>query len=142
MKKRTLLSLLPVAACIPLLFSPTRACGQKKAMDHDVYDSWQRVHSAELTPDGNILVYLVSPQEGDGSLHVRNMTPAGRKKNARTVRELTVERGYLPALDPRGDWLYCRIKPPFAVSRQERIRKKKAEDKVKDSLAADAMSTS
>ena len=135
MEKRILLTLLSAAACIVLLCSPTRACGQKKAMGHDVYDTWERVHGAELTPDGNILVYMVSPQEGDGSLHVRNMTPAGRKKSARSIRELTVERGYLPALDPQGGWLYCRIKPPFAVSRQEKIRKKKAEERLKDSLA-------
>ena len=85
MKKRILLTLLSVAACIVLLCSSTRACGQKKAMGHDVYDTWERVHGAELTPDGNILVYMVSPQEGDSSLHVRNMTPAGRKKSARTA---------------------------------------------------------
>ena len=64
MEKRILLTLLSAAACIVLLCSPTRACGQKKAMGHDVYDTWERVHSAELTPDGNILVETAASTSG------------------------------------------------------------------------------
>ena len=120
--------------------------GQKKAMDHDVYDSWQRVTGVDMTPDGNVLVYGIEPQEGDGVLFVRNMTPVDRNglrtpggtrrsRKAAAPAELQIPRGCSARLDPQGKYLYCRIKPQFAKTRREKIAKKKAEDRTRDTLA-------
>ena len=117
----------------------TSVWAQKKAMDHDVYDSWQSVSDIQRSDDGNVLVWCVNPQEGDGTLYVRNMTPG--RKGKPSCREISVPRGYQASLDPEGKWLYLRIKPQFAKTRQEKIDKKKAENMTKDTLAVVDLST-
>ncbi len=125
-----LLSTLAIAAVVSGM---TSVSAQKKAMDHDVYDSWQSVSDILKSDDGDILVWCVNPQEGDGTLHVRNMTP--QKKGKSSCREISIPRGCKASLDPKGKWLYVRIKPQFAKTRQEKIDKKKAEEMTKDTLA-------
>ncbi len=110
------------------------AQAQKKQLDHTVYDSWQKVSSVSLSDDGNVIVYAVSPQQGDDTLYIRNTTPL-KKGGKKTLREISIPRGSGVSLDPEGKWLYCRIKPEYAKSRQERIDKKKNEDKAPDTLA-------
>ena len=46
---------------------------QKKPLDHSVYDSWQSVKSSMMSADGQVLVYAVGPQQGDGSVFVENL---------------------------------------------------------------------
>ena len=62
------LSLLSLA----LLLSINSAWAQKKPLDHTVYDSWQAVGTTLLSPIGSVLAYEVNPQEGDGTLTIRN----------------------------------------------------------------------
>ena len=102
-----------------LMYQPF-VSAQKKPMDHDIYDSWEKVSNINMSDNGNIIVFQVEPQEGDGLLIIRNSTPDKRKPR---VREIALPRGYAASLAPEGDWLYCRIKPEFAKSRQEKIKK-------------------
>lgn len=81
------LSFLAIAAA---LVGMTEASAQKKEMDHSVYDSWQSVSDIQKTDDGNVLVWCVNPQEGDGTLYVRNMTP--EKKGKPSCREISIPR--------------------------------------------------
>ena len=131
--------LLPALAIAAALSGMTGASAQKKAMDHDVYDSWQSVTDILKSDDGNVLVWSVNPQEGDGTLYVRNMTPL--KKGKPSCREISIPRGSQASLDPKGKWLYLRIKPQFAKTRQEKIDKKKAENMTKDTLAVVDLTT-
>ena len=131
--------LLPALAIAAALSGMTVASAQKKAMDHDVYDSWQSVTDILKSDDGNVLVWSVNPQEGDGTLYVRNMTPL--KKGKPSCREISIPRGSQASLDPKGKWLYLRIKPQFAKTRQEKIDKKKAENMTKDTLAVVDLTT-
>lgn len=128
------------------LIVASAASAQKRAMDHDVYDGWQRAGEVQMTPDGNVLVYRIYPQEGDGELIVRNMTPVNRyglripggkagSRAGNVPAELRIPRGGAARLDPRGAFLYCRIKPAFAKTRREKIARKKSEDMTKDTLA-------
>ncbi len=73
--KNWILVWMAVAGCLIGAFP---VLGQKKAMDHDVYDGWQRVDGVQLSPDGRVLVYQINPQEGDGELIVRNSTPLNK----------------------------------------------------------------
>lgn len=130
---------LPLLAIAALLSGMTEMSAQKKEMDHSVYDSWQSVSDIQKSDDGNVLVWCVNPQEGDGTLYVRNMTPL--KKGKPACREISVPRGYQASLDPKGKWLYLRIKPQFAKTRQEKIDKKKAENMTKDTLAVVDLAT-
>lgn len=130
---------LPALAIATALSGLTVASAQKKEMNHDVYDSWQSVNDILKTDDGNVLVWNVNPQEGDGTLYVRNMTPT--KKGKPSCREISIPRGSQASLDPQGKWLYLRIKPQFAKTRQEKIDKKKSENMTKDTLAVVDLAT-
>ena len=112
------------AVALAVLGGQFSGWAQKKPLDHDVYDSWQSVSGVSKSDDGRVLVWNVNPQEGDGTLYVRA-----------NGSELAVPRGYMPRLDPKGNWVVCRIKPEFAKTRQERIDKKRREDQSKDTLA-------
>ena len=97
---------------------------QKKAMDHDVYDGWQRVAGAQLTPDGSVLSYQIAPQEGDSETILRRVFDG---------KEVRIPRA--SGLVTDGTWAYCLIKPEFQATRQARIAKKKADQMPKDSIA-------
>lgn len=101
------------------------ALNAQKPLDHSVYDSWQRVSSFNLTPDGAYTTWTVAPQEGDAVLYIRN-------KEGKT---LEIPRGASLQMSPQADWAYCLVKPEFAKTRQEKIKKTKKEKMSKDSLA-------
>ncbi|MFQ7113091.1 prolyl oligopeptidase family serine peptidase [Hallella bergensis] len=99
---------------------------QKKPLDHDVYDGWQRIATPALSPDGTFLSYQINPQEGDGTLYIRN------NKRKKTI---AVARGYKAQLTDKGLYAVCLVKPLFQQTRQAKIKKKKADDMPMDSLA-------
>ena len=130
-----------VAVAMTIWSGQAQAQAQKKPLDHDVYDSWQSVSGVKKSDDGSVLVWNVNPQEGDGTLYVR-VDKSLKKSKAKSNKtktgqasELAIPRGYQPTLSPDGNWVVCRIKPEFAKTRQERIKKKKREEQSKDSLA-------
>ncbi len=109
-----------------LLLSAGGALAQKKPLDHDAYDSWQKVSALRLSNDGRILVWQVSPQEGDGYLTLRNLE---------TGQELTIERASDFSMSEAADFGVCKISAPFAVTRQAKIDKKKKDEMPKDTVA-------
>ena len=125
MLKKTFLPAL--LALLPLL-----STAQTKPLDHSVYDGWQSISRGSLTPDGTILSYSITPQEGDACVVIR------RTDNSKEVR---IPRGSGLSVDPTGKWAYCKVVAPFADTRQARIDKKKREDMPKDSLAYINLST-
>ncbi|PWV49805.1 prolyl oligopeptidase family protein [Chitinophaga sp. S165] len=97
----------------------------KKPLDHSVYDSWQSIGSKAISNNGQWIVYTVTPQEGDASLVIYN------SKNG---QRLEVPRGSNPVITEDSRYAIFAIKPPFAVVRQAKIKKKKPADMPKDSL--------
>ena len=95
--------------------------GVKRQMEIEDLSGWQTVGSIKTTDDGSIISWVVSPQEGDGKLYIRKFPAKGKSGE----KELAIERAGSASLDPQGKWLYCRIKPEFKVSRQEKIKKTK-----------------
>ena len=138
MTKNHLLSAVAGALALAFLTAQVDASAQsaspKKALDHDVYDSWQSVSGVTMSDDGRTLVWSVNPQEGDGTLYVRTETTSRNGKSAGS-RQVSIPRGYMPKIDPAGQWVVCRIKPEFAKTRKERIDKKKRDEMSKDTLA-------
>lgn len=118
MKKATL-CLLVAAICLP-------AAAQKKALDHDAYDSWQSIPNLAVTDDGSVIAYQITPQEGDATLVFTNTV---------TGREVSVERGGAPTISRDGRWAVFTVKAPFAETRRAKIKKAKADDMPKDSIA-------
>lgn len=99
---------------------------QKKPLDHSVYDSWQTAGNISLSTKGNVLTYEINPQEGDGQLVIRDI---------KNKRQLIINRGYRASISDNEQTVVCLIKPLFKDTRQAKIKKKKAEDMPKDSLA-------
>ena len=98
----------------------------KKPLDHTVYDNWKSIGERMISNDGAYVVYTVNPQEGDGELVIQNPQTKYRK---------VVPRGYNAVITEDGKYLVFKIKPFFQDSRQAKIKKKKADDIPKDSIA-------
>jgi dipeptidyl aminopeptidase/acylaminoacyl peptidase len=105
-----------------LLFS-LYTYGQKKPLDHTVYDSWQSIGSKIISNNGQWIAYTITPQEGDATLIAWN-----------SKTQLAIPRGYNPVITEDNRYLVFAIKAPFAVTRQAKIKKKKAAEMPKDSL--------
>ena len=114
---------LPLLALLAFALS---AQAQKKPLDHSVYDSWQHIAANALSADGRILTYQVDPQEGDGTLFVRNR---------QTKKVISIPRGHKAQVLDDGIRMICLIKPLFKQTRQAMIQKKGPEDMPKDTLA-------
>ena len=99
--------------------------GQKKVLDHTVYDSWQSIREVVYQPQGKYISYVIAPQEGDAVLVINN----------RTINtEIKIQRGTQAVFSENGMFLVAKIKPLFADTRKAKIDKKKADDMPKDSL--------
>ena len=109
-----------------MLGIPLFSFGQKKALDHSVYDNWKRINNPLVSTRGTILSYEIQPQQGDGELVIQNTT----KKS-----KITINRGYKATLTPNERFAICLIKPPYEETRQAKIKKKKGDELPKDSLA-------
>lgn len=99
---------------------------QKRPLDHDAYDSWQTVRNLSITPDGQTVCYNIAPQEGDGRLILRRSDSG---------EELSIERAGAATISQDGRIAAFSISAPFAVTRQAKIDKKKADEMPADTLA-------
>ncbi|MCW3088831.1 MAG: acylaminoacyl-peptidase [Sediminibacterium sp.] len=102
------------------------AHSQKKPLDHSVYDGWQSIAERSISNDGKYVTYAVNPQEGDGVLVIRSVAGNYQKE---------IPRGYGAVITDDSRFVVCRIKPFFKDTRDARIKKKKADEMPKDSLA-------
>ena len=107
------------------LLSAAVLCGtalraqQLKPLDHDVYGGWQSVAAVQLSPDGRLLSYEIRPQEGDGTLYIRDLGDG---------MEISVPRGTGLHWAQDVSLGYFTVKAPFADTRQAKIDKKKPEE--------------
>ncbi len=99
---------------------------QKKPLDHTVYDNWQHIGERLISNDGKWVVFTIDPQEGDNELVIRSSDAVYKK---------TVPRGYNAVITEDSRYLIFKIKPFFKDTREAKIKKKKADDFPKDSLA-------
>ena len=113
-------------ALICLLFCLNSLKAQKKPLDHSVYDGWQAINERVLSNNGQYLVFTVNPQEGDGNLVVQSVKGNYKKE---------FPRGYGAEITEDSKYLIFKIKPSFKDIRDAKIKKKKAEDIPKDTLA-------
>ena len=98
----------------------------KKPLDHTVYDSWQSIGERKISNDGKWIIYTVDVQEGDGNLVIQSSDMKYKE---------TIPRGYNVTITEDSRYAVCKIKPPYADTRQARIKKKTPDDFPKDSLA-------
>ncbi len=108
------------------LITSTKLSAQKKPLDHTVYDNWKSIGERMVSNDGAFVVYTVNPQEGDGELVIQN---------PKTKYKKVIPRGYNATITEDSKYLLLKIKPFFQDTRQAKIKKKKADEMPKDSIA-------
>ncbi|MCX6567552.1 MAG: hypothetical protein NT147_00680, partial [Candidatus Aminicenantes bacterium] len=69
------------------------AAAVKKPISYDAYDGWRSIQGAQLSRDGQWLVYALVPQDGDGELVALNL---------KTNKEYRAARGKQPVLTVDG----------------------------------------
>lgn len=113
--------------CIPvLLLACLHAAAQKKPITHSVYDGWQSINERNISRNGKWMVFTVTPQEGDATLIIQSTDNAYKKE---------IPRGYSATISEDNRFVIFKIKPLFSATREAKIKKKKADDMPKDSLA-------
>jgi dipeptidyl aminopeptidase/acylaminoacyl peptidase len=98
----------------------------KKNLTHDVYDSWKGVSDDKISDNGKYVLFNVNPQEGDGELIIKNYISNARKHFA---------RGNNATFSKDSQFAVFEIKPEFKKVYALKLKKKKADDLPKDSLA-------
>ncbi len=111
-----------------LFFIFQSVIAQKKPLDHSVYDGWQSIGQKLISNDGKWVVYTIDPQEGDNELVIQSTSAGGGFKK-------TIARGYNAVITDDSRYVIFRIKPFFKETREARIKKKRADEMPKDSLA-------
>ncbi|MBO9202689.1 MULTISPECIES: alpha/beta hydrolase family protein [Niastella] len=109
-----------------LLLAGLVATAQKKPLTHAVYDGWQSINERYISNNGKWVVYTITPQEGDATLVIQATDNSYRKE---------IPRGYAAEITDDNRFVICKIRPLFAATREAKIKKKKADEMPKDSLA-------
>jgi dipeptidyl aminopeptidase/acylaminoacyl peptidase len=99
--------------------------GQKKPLDHSVYDKWENIGERVLSNDGKWLVYTITPQEGNARLVVRGTANDYAKE---------IPRATDASITEDGRYVVFLIHPFFKDTREAKIRKRTPDQMPKDSL--------
>lgn len=108
-----------------LLLTSLVSWGQKRPLDHSVYDNWKNIGGFSMTDDARFTLFYISAQEGDGSMVVHNL-----KTNEQSV----IPRGTAYKLSKDGKFAAVTIKPKFEESKSARLKKVKPDQMPKDTL--------
>ncbi len=108
-----------------LLFSNFGAA-QKKIMDEEAYDIWNRISKVQISDSGNFVTYELGPEDKDGQLKIYYV-------NDKTT--FSFERGSKAQFLENDSYIAFRISPPKDSIRAMKKRKVKKEDLPKDTLA-------
>jgi dipeptidyl aminopeptidase/acylaminoacyl peptidase len=115
--KRTITLSILLLAFLGNIFS------QKKPLDHAVYDSWESISGVQLSNDGKYAAYNVSPQDGDTTLIIKDIS---------TLGEVKIERGLHVRIAENSKFAVFKVVPSQAERKV--AKKKKKDDQPKDSL--------
>lgn len=119
MKNKCLFSLILLAISLQNLMA------QKTPLTHGIYDNWQSIRSSAISRYGNVSIWEINPQQGDGTLYIRNNISG---------KVITIARGYNARITANEQHVIALIKPLFSQTREGKIKKKKQEDMPKDSV--------
>ena len=101
--RKLIVSLLLVAAGLMTTLAQNLT-NQKKPLTHDVYDQWQSITSPSISAHGLFTLWIVTPQEGDATLYVRNN---------KTGVTTPIHRAYGAVVTLDEKHLIAKIKPQF-----------------------------
>ncbi len=115
-----------IAGIFSLSLYPLTSEAQKKPLDHAVYDTWETLGERKISDNGDWVCYTIDLQEGDGRLVIKNPSKSV---------EMIIDRGYNATFSNDNQFLIFKIKPLYKDVRDAKIKKKKADEMPKDSLA-------
>lgn len=95
----------------------------KNSLTIEDFSSWRTIENAQISNDGNYIVYELNPQKGDGTLVVKNKS-----------RIDSISRGYKAAIGSKNDFIVYHIKP-----KSEEVRKAKIDTVKKDKMPSDSL---
>jgi len=58
---------------LALIFTAALSYAQKPALDHSVYDSWNTLRALSVPHNGDVMMYTITPGEGDLTLVIENI---------------------------------------------------------------------
>src|SRR5262245_41940538 len=61
----------------------------KRPITHNDYAAWRSIQSPTLSPDGNVVVYALAPQDGDGEFVLRHLKSGKEYRHPRGSRPAT-----------------------------------------------------
>jgi dipeptidyl aminopeptidase/acylaminoacyl peptidase len=97
----------------------TPVTARKVAIDYKAYDSWNLIRGTKLSDDGNWIAYVLTPEDGDPTLVVRNLNSGA---------EIKEERGMTPAFTPDSKFVVYTIRTKNdEIHKAEREHKPAAE---------------
>ena len=99
--------------------------GQKKQLEHSVYDDWKSLSNISVSDDGRFAATIIKPQEGDSKLFIQDL----KKKKTFEYNRISSYK-----LSANGKQTVAFLKAPFADTRQAKIDKKKKDEMPKDSI--------
>lgn len=113
------------AALLAAFLLPILAVGQKKPMDHSIYDTWKQLQGTQITRDGKWVMYAYAPQQGDNKVEAKNL---------QSGQVLTFDRGSQSKFTNDGKFVVSLIVPKFDEVKKAKKEKKKADDMPKNNL--------
>ncbi|MBL7473648.1 alpha/beta hydrolase family protein [Robertkochia sediminum] len=105
---------------------------QKRSLTPADFDQWKAITGAELSPDGQHLIYELSPGMGDPSLVITNL-----KRGTSD----TIPRAEDPKFSGDGSYLTFAIKPSLELKRKEETEKISKKKRQTDSLGIYVLSS-
>ena len=103
-----------------------QAQSEKKILDHDAYDIWQRINEPEIANNGEWILYSMGPEYGDARLQVKHVS---------SEQVFSIPRGVSAAFTTDSRHVVTHVKPPVDSVRQAKLDDVKKEEMPKDSLA-------
>ncbi len=115
-----------------LSISPLVFAQQKKPLDHDVYDIWNRTHASNISDNGQWAFLSIGPDEKDTELRIASLTGD---------RSYAIPRGEAIRFTRDSRYIVTLIKAFKDSVQQAKRDKKKPEESPKDSLGIITLAT-
>ena len=115
-----------------LSLSPLVCAQEKKPLDHDVYDTWNRTHASNISDNGQWAFLSVGPDEKDTELRITSLTDD---------RSYAIPRGETIRFAKNSRYIVTLIKAFKDSVKQATRDKKKPEESPKDSLGIITLAT-
>ena len=105
--------------------APVRGAAEPKPLDHSVYEIWNAIDDESISADGRWVIYSLTKEVGDGTIHIVSTDGETR---------FTFDRGVAGAITHDSTHALFRIRPPH-----EEVRAAKRAKKKKDEMPTDAL---